>query len=112
MLSTDDELTAEDFGWITQLVAGKSGKATPGAGTPGAPAAGGAPPHPASPLAGPGIPLAEGTYEAALDSYDRQLIAAALTQSGGRIREAARLLGIARNTLKAKMKKYDLEAEG
>jgi DNA-binding NtrC family response regulator len=52
--------------------------------------------------------LDSGGYEAALDSYDRQLVAAALARSGGRIRETARLLGIARNTLRAKMKKYGM----
>ncbi|HYH47530.1 MAG TPA: sigma 54-interacting transcriptional regulator, partial [Thermoanaerobaculia bacterium] len=109
VLSTDDELTVEDFGWITLLVEARTGK--PSTATNGG-TAGTAPPQPAAPITGPGIPLAEGTYEAALDSYDRQLIAAALAQSQGRIRETARLLGIARNTLKAKMKKYGLEAEG
>jgi DNA-binding NtrC family response regulator len=104
VLTPRDELTVADFGWITLLVGGKTtGKLAAPATVPAAPAA---------PLTGPGIPLPEGGYEAALDSYDRQLIAAALTQSGGRIRETARLLGIARNTLKAKMKKYGLEAEG
>jgi DNA-binding NtrC family response regulator len=57
-------------------------------------------------------PLGEGGYEAALERYDRQLLATALAQTGGRIRETARLLGIARHTLKAKMKKYGLEGAG
>jgi Nif-specific regulatory protein len=109
VLSTDDELTVEDFAWITLLVEARTGK--PSSPSP-ASAGGTAQPQPAAPLAGPGIPIAEGTYETALESYDRQLIAAALAQSQGRIRETARLLGIARNTLKAKMKKYGLEAEG
>jgi tetratricopeptide (TPR) repeat protein len=52
--------------------------------------------------------LADGGYEAALERYDRQLIAAALEECGGRIRETARLLGISRNTLRAKMGKYGL----
>jgi DNA-binding NtrC family response regulator len=47
-----------------------------------------------------------------LDALDRQLIEEALERSGGRIREASRTLGIARNTLKAKMKTYDLAGEG
>jgi DNA-binding NtrC family response regulator len=56
--------------------------------------------------------LGEGGYEAALEGYDRQLISAALAQCGGKIRETARLLGIARNTLRAKMKRYSLQASG
>ena len=52
--------------------------------------------------------LADGGYETALERYDRQLVAAALEKSGGRIRETARLLGISRNTLRAKMGKYGL----
>ena len=55
---------------------------------------------------------AEGSYEDRLAALDRQLLAEALEQVGGRIREAARALGIARNTLKAKMKKYGLAGEG
>jgi Nif-specific regulatory protein len=54
----------------------------------------------------------EGSYEERMEALDRQLLAQALEQAGGRIREAARVLGIARNTLKAKMKKYGLAGEG
>jgi DNA-binding NtrC family response regulator len=60
----------------------------------------------------PTVTLVPGGYEEALDRYDRQLITAALAQCKGRIRETARLLGIARNTLRAKMKKYDLQGVG
>lgn len=58
----------------------------------------------------PALPasLADGGYEAALERYDRQLIAAALAQCGGRVRETTRLLGISRNTLRAKMRKFGL----
>jgi len=52
--------------------------------------------------------LANGGYEAARERYDRQLIAAALEECGGRIRETSRLLGISRNTLRTKMGKYGL----
>jgi tetratricopeptide (TPR) repeat protein len=51
------------------------------------------------------------SYQAAREQHDRQLIATALKQSGGRIREAARLLGISRNGLKAKIRQYGLEEE-
>lgn len=54
---------------------------------------------PATPAAG----LANGGYQEILDAFDKRLIGEALEQTGGRIREAARVLDIARNTLKAKM---------
>ncbi|HYM59338.1 MAG TPA: sigma 54-interacting transcriptional regulator [Thermoanaerobaculia bacterium] len=45
-------------------------------------------------------------YDEVMSSVDRQLIERALEASNGRIREAARRLGLARNTLKAKIQKY------
>jgi len=53
--------------------------------------------------------LANGGYEEALESYDRQLIESALEQCGGRMRETSRLLNISRNTLRVKIRKYGLE---
>jgi Nif-specific regulatory protein len=47
-------------------------------------------------------------YETVMASVDRQLIIRALDSSGGRIREAARRLGLARNTLKSKIQKYGI----
>jgi len=47
-------------------------------------------------------------YDEVMSSVDRQLIERALESSGGRIREAARRLGLARNTLKAKIQKYNI----
>ncbi|HEX9984695.1 MAG TPA: sigma 54-interacting transcriptional regulator [Thermoanaerobaculia bacterium] len=47
-------------------------------------------------------------YEDVMSSIDKQLILRALENSGGRIREAARRLGLARNTLKAKIIKYGI----
>jgi Nif-specific regulatory protein len=47
-------------------------------------------------------------YDEVMSSVDRQLIERALETSGGRIREAARRLGLARNTLKAKIQKYNI----
>ena len=47
-------------------------------------------------------------YDEVISSVDRQLIERALETSGGRIREAARRLGLARNTLKAKIQKYNI----
>jgi Nif-specific regulatory protein len=49
-------------------------------------------------------------YEKVMASVDRQLIIRALDSSGGRIREAARRLGLARNTLKSKIQKYGIVA--
>jgi tetratricopeptide (TPR) repeat protein len=48
-------------------------------------------------------------YEAALERYDRALIAKGLVQCGGRIAETSRLLDIARNTLRARITKYRLD---
>ena len=50
-------------------------------------------------------------YDSVMSSVDRQLIGRALEISGGRIREAARRLGVARNTLKAKMLKYGMAGD-
>ncbi|HEY0371804.1 MAG TPA: sigma-54 dependent transcriptional regulator, partial [Thermoanaerobaculia bacterium] len=47
-------------------------------------------------------------YEEVMGAVDKQLILRALESSNGRIREAARRLGLARNTLKAKIQKYDI----
>jgi Nif-specific regulatory protein len=93
VLAGGETLTIADFGWIALQVEG--------------PAA--AVPRPAEiPGDSPIIALGSGGYEEALERYDRQLISAGLAQSGGKIRETSRLLGIARNTLRAKMKKYGL----
>jgi tetratricopeptide (TPR) repeat protein len=59
-----------------------------------------APPVPAAGKAGPG------SFQAALKEYDRRLIEAALQEAGGNLSEASRLLGISRNTLKARMRLY------
>ena len=45
-----------------------------------------------------------------MSTVDKQLISRALETSGGRIREAARRLGLARNTLKSKIQKYGIIA--
>jgi Nif-specific regulatory protein len=50
------------------------------------------------------------TYENVLARIDRQLIEQALEQAGGKIRETARRLGVARNTLKAKIQRYGIVA--
>jgi tetratricopeptide (TPR) repeat protein len=53
--------------------------------------------------------LAPGDYKKALEQRDRQLIAAALDQCQGRVRETCRRLGISEPTLRAKMTKYGLK---
>jgi Nif-specific regulatory protein len=95
VLSSSDVLTTDDFGWIALQVKGRAVAQPPDA--PGLSAT---------------VRLSEGGYEEALERYDRQLIAAGLAQTNGRIRETARLLGIARNTLRAKMKRYGMSGLG
>jgi Nif-specific regulatory protein len=65
----------------------------------------------ASPVDLPGTPLDPETYERILATVERDLIERALGESNGKIREAARRLGLARNTLKAKMGKYGLRGQ-
>lgn len=60
----------------------------------------------------PAASLAEQGYRAALERYDRQLIAEGLAQGGGQIAESARLLGIPRTTLRTKIKRYGLTGAG
>jgi tetratricopeptide (TPR) repeat protein len=50
------------------------------------------------------------SFRAAREEYERRLLAAALRQAGGNLSEASRLLGISRNTLKARLRLYGLEA--
>jgi len=49
-------------------------------------------------------------YNEVMTSVERQLVERALEMSGGRFREAARRLGMARNTLKLKMQKLKIDA--
>ena len=86
VLSSGETLTRGDFSWIG---AGDGSAAVTG---PTAAA------------------LEEGNYGNLVDVYDRQLVSEALRLCDGKIRETARFLGIARNTLKAKLKRFELEA--
>ncbi|HET7434652.1 MAG TPA: sigma 54-interacting transcriptional regulator [Thermoanaerobaculia bacterium] len=54
------------------------------------------------------IEINSDVYDEVMSNVDKQLIQRALENSGGRIREAARRLGLARNTLKAKMQRYNI----
>lgn len=52
--------------------------------------------------------LAPGDYPALLERYEREVIEAGLAQGHGRIAETCRLLGISRNTLRERMRRYGL----
>ena len=95
VLSRREVLSVEDFAWI----AGRDDLAPRTAGAQAT-------------AAGPAPRLQEGNYEELCNDFDRELIREALASCGGKIRETARFLGIARNTLKAKMKRYALEGTG
>jgi len=86
VLSPRDELGPDEFSWLG--LATEEGAAS-------------------SPAAIPGD-LADGAYQKALDRYDRRLLEAALERCDGKLRETSRVLGISRNTLKAKMKRYGM----
>ena len=60
-----------------------------------------------SPLIGR-LDITSDVYDEVMSTVDKQLILRALESSNGRIREAARRLGLARNTLKAKIQKYNI----
>ncbi|HSK80056.1 MAG TPA: helix-turn-helix domain-containing protein [Thermoanaerobaculia bacterium] len=68
-------------------------------------------PRPALPEPPP-LPAEEdtepGSFQEAREEYERRLIAAALERSGGNASQASRLLGMSRNTLRAKMRRYGL----
>jgi tetratricopeptide (TPR) repeat protein len=51
---------------------------------------------------------APASFSEAREEYDRRLVTAALEKAGGNISEASRLLGMSRNTLKARMRQYGL----
>ena len=94
VLSTpeSEELGVADFQWISESGAARL------------------PPRKVTDLPPEAIDLSDDGYQRTMDAVDRQMIEAALVQSDGKIREAARLLGIARNTLKAKIQRYEIDA--
>ena len=89
VLATGERLMVEDFGWIAGAQGVEPGAVT----TPGAAVA----------------RLAEGNYQDLCNRFDLELVREALDRCGGKIRETARFLGIARNTLKAKLERYGLK---
>ena len=68
-----------------------------------------APPEPPAPPPAPAAEeLRSSGYGNALAAYERQLIEAALQETGGNISEASRLLKISRNGLKRKIRRHGL----
>lgn len=64
--------------------------------------------EPPPPTPAVSINLVGVNYQTARVDFDRQLIEGALEETGGNISEASRILGIARNTLRAKIRRYGL----
>jgi hypothetical protein len=56
--------------------------------------------------------LAPGDYDNVMERYEREVIEAGLAQGHGRIAETCRLLGISRNTLRERMRRYGLAPAG
>jgi DNA-binding NtrC family response regulator len=99
VMSNDETITRNDFYGLFSQVGPASATTSPL-------------PMPTSllnPMVGK-MEITSDVYDEVMSSVDRQLIERALETSGGRIREAARRLGLARNTLKSKMQKYNLSA--
>jgi Nif-specific regulatory protein len=97
VMSNDETITRNDFyGLFGELGA----SATPGVAVP-------MPSSLLNPMVGK-MEITSDVYDEVMSSVDRQLILRALDTSGGRIREAARRLGLARNTLKSKIQKYNI----
>jgi DNA-binding NtrC family response regulator len=63
-------------------------------------------PQPAPPAPRPRSDDGSVNYEAYLETVDRELITWALTQAGGNVTAAAKLLQLPRTTLRSKMEKY------
>jgi len=90
VMSNDETITRNDFyGLFAELGSGGSRGPVP------------MPTSLLNPLVGK-MDITSDVYDEVMSSVDRQLIERALETSGGRIREAARRLGLARNTLKAR----------
>lgn len=53
--------------------------------------------------------MSPASFRTAREEYDRRLLEAALKETGGNIKATARLVGMSRNTLKARMRQYGLQ---
>ncbi len=103
VLSPNDTLTADDFTWIRESPRLST---TPVPHGPGAQSQTAAQPSASNQESSPPEPLTAESYEKAMAERERELLERALAESGGKLRDTARRLGLARNTLKAKMTKY------
>ncbi|MCC6128536.1 MAG: sigma-54-dependent Fis family transcriptional regulator, partial [Acidobacteria bacterium] len=108
VLTPGDVLTERDFPWILEspLLGQAPSAAGGGAGKPA---------ETSEPGKGMFVdlnkPLDAATFEEILNSVEKELIERALSESKGKIRDAARRIGLARNTLKSKMAKYGLRGQ-
>jgi Nif-specific regulatory protein len=100
VMSNDDNITRNDFYGLFAELATSGMVGTAAAALP-------APSSMLNPMIAK-MDITSDVYDEVMSSVDRQLIERALQSSGGRIREAARRLGLARNTLKAKIQKYNI----
>jgi Nif-specific regulatory protein len=93
VLTPGDRLGVDDFPWILESPVLSAGRL---------------PTHRLAEPAELEPPVDPEYFEARMAGLERDLIERALGEAGGRIREASRRLGLARNTLKAKMARYSL----
>jgi transcriptional regulator with GAF, ATPase, and Fis domain len=100
VLTASDVLSERDFPWIADSPLLEKNGDGPRRGS-----------SPMMRLAEATQPIDPESFERILSSVEKDLIERALTEAGGRIREASRRLGLARNTLKAKMQKYGLRGQ-
>lgn len=66
------------------------------------------PPVPEPPPLPAADEMAPASFQAAREEYDRALVAAALERAGRNLSETSRILGISRNTLKVRLRRYGL----
>ena len=95
VLSPGEKLGVGDFPWILESPLLSSGR----------------PLVAAAAAADAARPIDPDTFAARMEGLERDLIEQALGESAGKIREASRRLGLARNTLKAKMARYGLRGQ-
>ncbi|MBL8115510.1 MAG: sigma 54-interacting transcriptional regulator, partial [Acidobacteria bacterium] len=99
VLTPGDALTAGDFPWL--LESPHLEKTALPAGVEDA----------ARTLSIPNQPIDPESFDRILTGVEKDLIERALKEAGGKLREASRRTGLARNTLKSKMTKYGLRGQ-
>jgi len=119
VLAEGDSITVSD--WPPEILASPK-SVSPSEGRAFTPArgqavAGWSPPRPASPspvssgaltLSSPGSLASSSTLESDVERFERERLAAVLTECQGNKSEAARILGLPRSTLFSKLRKYNL----